>query len=139
MSSDVPYDCEAYDLHRTHAKLACTRRKRARELKNPWRTWLRAESWSICFPLLRFCRLRMAAPLDVLSVIKVKAAVMDKYLPQSWDIPGNGPGYPRGVSIIVLRDTVMDHATPQIATRRNQRDSSKCRRLALELVDASSP
>jgi len=28
-------------------------------------------------------------------------------------------------------DTVMDHATPQIATRRNQRDSSKCRRLAL--------
>jgi len=28
-------------------------------------------------------------------------------------------------------DTVMDNATPQIATRRNQRDSSKCRRLAL--------
>jgi len=28
-------------------------------------------------------------------------------------------------------DTVMDHATPQIATRRNQRDSPKCRRLAL--------
>jgi len=27
-------------------------------------------------------------------------------------------------------DNVMDHATPQIATRRNQRDSSKCRRLA---------
>jgi len=28
-------------------------------------------------------------------------------------------------------DTVMDNATSQIATRRNQRDSSKCRRLAL--------
>jgi len=28
-------------------------------------------------------------------------------------------------------DTVMNNATSQIATRRNQRDSSKCRRLAL--------
>jgi len=28
-------------------------------------------------------------------------------------------------------DTVMDNATSQIATRRNQRDSSKCRRLVL--------
>jgi len=27
--------------------------------------------------------------------------------------------------------TVMDHATPQIATRRDQRDSPKCRRLAM--------
>ncbi len=33
-------------------------------------------------------------------------------------------------SIFDTYDTVMDHATPQIATRRNQRDSSKCRRLA---------
>jgi len=30
-------------------------------------------------------------------------------------------------------DTVMDQATPQIATRRNQRDSPKCRRLGLVL------
>jgi len=32
---------------------------------------------------------------------------------------------------LCICDTVMDNATPQIATRRNQRDSSKCRRLAL--------
>jgi len=56
---------------------------------------------------------------DVVSALKSKPVTTQSLVKDSLDfLPHRS-------------DTVMDNATSQIATRRNQRDSSKCRRLAL--------